>query len=94
MDISNHTVDELRQLKKDIDIELEKRTQMPVCRCYVVRLNRSESGAEYFKRYEDAKAEFLNEVDFTVQETENKYSLEPIDIPETDYRLRPDHWFA
>ena len=94
MGIKNNTTDELRQLKIEISIELENRKKEPVKKCWVVRLNNAESGATYFKNYDKAREEFISEVDFTVLETDNKFSLEPVEIKESDYNLRPDVWYS
>lgn len=71
-----------------------ERKKGPHRRCWVVRLNGRDVGATFFKKYEDAKKEFIQEADYTVRDMFNKFSIEPIDIPEGDYELRPDVWFG
>lgn len=88
------TTEDLVHLKIDIEMELKNRKKEPVIKCYVVRLNNCESGATYFKDYEAAREEFLAEMDYTVCETGNKFSIEPVEIPESDYNIRPDVWYS
>jgi len=40
----------------------------------------------------NAKTEFLDQVNFTVSDTNNEYSSGPVEIPESDCQLRDDHW--
>jgi hypothetical protein len=93
-DIKTETSDSLADLRMRIVAELARRTKEPTQRCWVVRLSGCESGATFFKKYEEAKTEFIDEVDFTVRDTGNKYSLEPLEIPTSDYNSRPDRWYS
>lgn len=94
MDLENKTKDELEELRRQINSVLSDREKEPAKGIFIVRLNDSESGATYFKNYDEAIKEFNEEVDFSTLDFMNKMSIEYAVIPESEYNLRPDRWYS
>lgn len=94
MDLSKHTEDDLIDMKSEIQKELDRRRKEPTKTVYVTRLDDSRNGATYYKKYNEAEEGFKADIHFTVFEMGNKWSLEPWEIPESEYNNRPDIWFG
>ena len=88
----NETTDDLKELKRRIQSELDKRSKEPEKTVYVTKIYGTIQ--TFHKKFEDAWKEFKEDVEFTVVECENQYSIEPVKISESEYNLRPDMWFS
>lgn len=91
-DITKETNDDLRWAAIQIRNEQQRRNEEPKKRIWITNLNDGQS-IEYFKKYADAKTSFLDDMDFTVLDTPNKYSIEHKMISESEYNSRPDRWW-
>lgn len=92
--MKDKTIDELESIKHNVNLEIIRRNQEPTKGIFITRLNDSNKGATFYKKYEDAKKGFDQEVDFSTLECWNKMSIEYKEIPETEYNLRPDTWYS
>lgn len=93
MDLKTKTEDELKHLLREIREELDNRQREPAKRVYAVTLN--DLDPTWFKDINEAIKELRDEAtEDTIAGLSNKVSIEPIDIPESEYNLRPDRWYG
>lgn len=89
------TEDDLRDLRIKIDHELSDRKKEPTKTVYKVTRNDQMSGATWFKSVDEAIQELLSEATpFVVADQKCKVSIEPEEVPETEYNARPDTYFG